>query len=393
MIGKTLRALGAAFLVGTATVAVASLGATQVAEAGTVRPSVGKPLNDALALAKDGKTSAALAKVREAESVSDLTQSERDTIAQTKNYILAKSGDPSVYENMIASGQGSATVAKELLSAHYNARQYGKVIADDQILRRFNALDAQSQMVIAQAYYLSGNYSGAIKYLREIMGGGGSQQQLELLMNCASKVGDEASVRTAAERLILGGKPQYWVYLLGSADRTKGLTDHETLDIYRLRMLTNSMRNGDDYSNATQLAIQLGFPAEGQTIQQKGFSAKVLSGTRQQRLLTMATTQAAQAQTDLAKTAAAAAKAPTGEPLVKLGEAYWGMGRYQDALNSVQSGIQKGVTDKNTAEMALGLAYVGLKDYAKAAKAFEAADGDDKAAVISRLWSVYARSH
>jgi len=393
MIGKTLRALSAAFLVGTASIAIAGVATTQMAEAGTVRPAVGKPLQDALSLANSGKINAALAKVKEAESVSDLTSAERDTINQMKNYILAKSGDPSVYENMIASGQGSAAVAKELLSAHYNARQYGKVIQDEEVLRRFGALDAQSQMVIAQAYYLSGNYSGAVKYLHAIMGGGGTQQQLELLMNCASKVGDEDSVRTAAERLILQGKPQYWVYYLGSADRTKGLSDHQTLDIYRLRILTNSMRNADDYSLATQLAIQMGFPVEAQAIQQKGFDAKVLAGERQQRLLNMAKTQAAQTQADLAKTAAAAAKAPTGEPLVKLGEAYWGMGRYQDALAAVQSGISKGVTDKNSAQMALGLAYAGLKDYAKAAKAFEAADGDDKAQVISRLWTVYARSH
>lgn len=366
---------------------------TGTAVAGTVRPAVGKPLQEAQELAKAGKTNAALAKLKEAEGVANLTSSEHDTINQMKNYILALSGDPSVYENMIASGQGSAAVAKELLSAHYNARQYGKVIQDEQVLRRFNAMDAQSQMVIAQAYYLSGNYSGAIKYLHAIMGGGGTQQQLELLMNCASKVGDEDSVRTAAERLILGGKPQYWVYLLGSAERTHGLTDHQTLDLYRLRMATNSMRNANDYSTATQLAIQMGFPTEAQTIQQKGFDTKMLSGDRQQRLLTMAKTQSAQTQANLAKTAAAAAKAPTGEPSVKLGEIYYGMGRYQDALNSVQAGIQKGVTDKNNAQMALGFAYVGLKDFPKAAKAFQAADGDPKAQVVARLWADYARSH
>lgn len=393
MIGKTLRALGAAFLVGTASIAVAGVGMTGMAEAGTVRPTVGKPLQEALDLAKAGKTNAALAKVKEAESVSNLTSDERQTIAQTKNYVLAQSGDPSVYENMIASGQGSAKVAKDLLSAHYNARQYAKVIQDEQVLKRFGALDAQSEMVIAQAYYLSGNYNGAIKYLHAIMGNGGTPQQLELLMNCASKVGDEDSVRIAAERLILNGNPKYWVYLLGSAERTKGLTDHETLDIYRLRMITGSMRNADDYSTATQLAIQLGFPTEAATIQQKGFDTKVLSGARQERLLNMAKTQATQSQASIAKDTAAAASAPTGDPQVKLGEKYWGMGKYPDALNAIQAGIKKGVTDKSTAQMALGFAYVGTKDFAKATKAFEAADGDAKAKVVARLWEVYARSH
>lgn len=394
MIAKTLRALGAAFLVGTASVAVAGLATMGVAEAATVRPTVGKPLQDALQLANAGKTNAALAKVKEAESVPNLTAAESQTISQTKNYILAKSGDPSVYENMIASGQGSANVAKELLSAHYNARQYGKVIADADVLRRFNAMDSQAEMIIAQAYYLSGNYSGAIKYLRALMGNsGGTQQQLELLMNCASKVGDEDSVRSASERLILQGKPQYWVYLLGSADRTKGLNDHQTLDIYRLRLLTSNMRNADDYSLATQLAIQLGFPVEAAAIQQKGFDVKVLSGARQERLLSMAKTQAAANQSGIAKMASDAAHAPTGDPLLKLAEDYWGMGRYQDAVNAAQAGIKKGVRDKNNAQMVLGMAYVGLKDHSSATKAFAAADGDPKAQVVAELWSLYARTH
>lgn len=394
MIAKSLRALGAALLLGTACVAGASVSVVSVAEAGTVRPSIGKPLQEALDLAKNNQINAALAKVKEAEAVSGRTASEDQTIAQTKNYILAKSGDPSVYENMIASGQGSANVAKELLSAHYNARQYGKVIADADVLRRFGALDGQAQMIIAQAYYLSGNYQGAIRYLHELIGSsGGTDQQLELLMNCASKVGDEDLVRTAAERMILQGKSQYWVYLLGSAERTKGLTDHQTLDIYRLRVLTNSMRNADDYSLSTQIAIELGFPAEAAAIQQKGFDAKLLSGARQTRLLDMAKTQAAANQAALAKMASDAAKAPNGEALVKLGEIYWGMGRYQDALTSVQAGIKKGVTDTNDAQMALGLANVGLHNGAQAAKAFSAADGNASAQVVGRLWSIYARSH
>lgn len=394
MIAKSLRALGVALLVGTAAVTAVSVASVGVAEAGTVRPSIGKPLQEALELAKNGSINAALAKVKEAEAVSGRTSAEDQTIAQTKNYVLAKSGDPSVYENMIASGQGSATVAKQLLAAHYNARQYGKVIGDADVLRRFGVLDGQAQMIVAQAYYLSGNCNGAIRYLRGMMGSsGGTQQQLELLMTCASKVGDEDAVRSAAERMILQGKPQYWVYLLGSAERTKGLTDHQSLDISRIRFLTNSMRNANDYSLATQLAIELGFPAEAQAIQQKGFDAKVLSGDRQTRLLNMAKTQAAANQAGLAKAASDAAKASNGDALVKLSETYWGIGRYQDALNAAQAGIKKGVTDKNTAQMALGFAYVGLHDGTSAGKAFAAADGNATAQVVARLWSIYARSH
>ena len=384
MIMKTLRGMAAALLIGTAAVAAASLSTTTVAQAAGVRPQVGKPLQEAISLAKAGKGSAALAKVREAEHVSHLTSAEKKIIGQTKEYVQTKTGN-------FSGGVTNAASAQAKFAADYNARRYREVInTDAALLQKYGKLDFKSRLIVAQAYYLSGDYRGAIRYLNAM---GSSESVLKLKMAAAAKIGDHDAQRQAAERLILGGHSAYWPYLLTAADNTPGLSDAETFGIYRVRFLTGHMRSAGDYSNAAQLAILLGLPHEGAEIEQKGFDAKILSDARQQRLLAQAKKLAADQAAKLDATAKAAEAAKAGDPLLKLAEIYWGLGRYQDALDAADGAIKKGVKDENHAQVVLGMAYTSLKKRSQAVRAFAKVKGDPKAEVVARLWSVYARSH
>ena len=383
MIAKTLRGVAAALLIGTAAVAAASLSTVTVAEAAGVRPEVGKPIQDAIALANAGKAAAALAKVKEAESVGNLTAAERQIIDQTKGYVAAKTGN-------FSGGVSNAAGAQAKFAADYNARRYQEVISTDaDLLRKYNVFDFKSQLIVAQAYYLGGDYRAAIRYLNSL---GDSDAVLTLKMAAAAKIGDNDAQRQAAESLVLRGQSKYWPYLLSAADNTHGLSDSETFGIYRIRFLTGQMRNAGDYSNATQLAILLDLPQEGLTIEQKGFDAKILSGQREQRLLGQAKSLAATQSAQLPKLVTQANAAATGDPLIKLAEIYWGMGRYQDAADAAEAALKKGVKDVDHGQIVLGMAYTGLKKTPLATKAFAKVKDDPKAEVVARLWSVYARS-
>ena len=70
MIANSMRGLAAALLIGTATVAAAGMSTVGVAQAAGVRSAVGKPLQEAISLAKAGNGSAALAKVQRGRSMS-----------------------------------------------------------------------------------------------------------------------------------------------------------------------------------------------------------------------------------------------------------------------------------------------------------------------------------
>lgn len=388
MKSRILGALATALMLSTgAAIGMVGLVATPV-EAATVRPAVGAALNAAIRAASAGNASEANAKLHEAESVSNLTPSEQQAINQTKEYVAAKTGN-------FSAGGGSATAAKAKFAADYNAGRYHDVVGEDvDLLRKYGAYDGESEVIVAQAYYLMHDYDECMRRVRDM--GRASQSTLELLMRCAYETHDEAAMQGALETLVVDyNQPKYWSDLLDSVDRTSGLSNPDTLDVYRIRLLTGMMRNASDYETAAEIAVQLGFPTEGAAIAQKGLALKLLEPARGARLLNLAKSQAAADVAGLPQTVAAANASKTGDADMKLGEDYWGMGRYQDALAAIKAGIAKGVANPDEAQIRLAMAYIGLHQRDGAVHALNSISRTAPAhtAVIARLWSIYARTH
>jgi hypothetical protein len=319
--------------------------------------------------------------MREAEGVGGKTGAESQVVEQMKQYVAVKCPDTS-----------TAVGTKAKFADDYNAGRYRAAIDDAEALRKFGALDATNMQIIAQAYYKSGDYAGCVRYVRTNFGSGAGQETLELQMRCAYEIGDTDSQRQALEQLVgRTGKPEYWGQLLDATEKTRGLNDHETLDIYRIRLLTGTMRKSEDYKLLAELALAYGCAGEAQKVIEKGMSsgvAGVAGNDFFSRLLNRAKGQAA---SDAASFAQASASAKTGDALVKLGEAQWGIGRGQDTVRLVQAGIQKGVSDKDNAQIRLGMGYLGAGQRDSAVRAFGAARTDPKEAVIAHIWALYAR--
>lgn len=380
MLSKFIRAGATALALGTAVVFVAAVSTTLPAEA-AVRSVVGKPLNEAKSLAASGNYSAALARVNAAEQVGGLTPEEKSVISAMRQYIEVKSGT------------GSLGV-KAKFANDYNAGRYRETINDGELLRKNGQLDGAAMQIIAQAYYQLHDYHGCSRYIMNNFGSGAGEEVMKLQMRCAYESQDNDSMRTALETLVARtNKPEYWSQLLSTAQSTKGLSDHQTLDIYRLRLLTGTISKPDDYNLLAQLALQLGFAGEAQSVIEKGIAAKVLTGDRTTRLLTMAKNQAGANAAKNAAALAAANAAPNGDALVKLGEDAWGQARYPDAIKLIQAGLQKGPTDRDNALIRLGVAYFGAGQKDQAVRSFEKADGDAKQKIIAHLWSIFARTH
>ncbi len=367
MLSKSLRAAAAAFVLGTATVAVGTIALTVQAEAGA-RPAVAKFLQEAIRQAGSGNTAGARASVAAAEGVGGLTAGDHAAIEQVRQYINAKSN----------AGGG--------LAGDYRAGHYSSVIAAGER----GGLGADDMVLVAQAYYLTHDYGGCTRYIRGHFGGGAGEQLLMLQMRCAYESQDNEGMRTALEQLVQRtNKPEYWSQLLDTAAGTKGLSDHGTLDVYRLKLLTGTLTKADDYTLLAQLALQLGFAAESQTIIQKGLDGKIIpAGDRMNRLMNMAKGQAAANAANLGKLMASG----NGDALVKLGEDAWGQGKFADAVKLVQMGIKKGVSDKSNAQIRLGMALLGAGQKADAIRAFTSVD-DPKQKVIAHVWEIYARTH
>ena len=383
MIVTKLRAAATALLLGMAVVTAGGVLSATPAEA-AVRSSVGKPLQAALQSAAAGNYSAAMAQVRQAEGVGGLTAEEQKVIGQTRKYIEVKSGGSVA----VTTPEG----AQAKFDSDYRANRFRDAIADEDQLRRFGALNGTNMVVIAQAYYRSGDNRGCVRYANSHSGAGTAM--LDLALRCAYETHDQALMRDAAESLVASsGTPKNWDQLLRLAESTKQLSDPQTLDIYRIRALSGAMTKADEYMTLAQLLIAARLPSEARAIVEKGMAAKIMVDARAQRLYELTKQNQAQDFAGLGRAAAAAQKAPKGDDLVKLGEDYTGMGKFPEAIQAIQASIAKGVSDPDNSQVRLAVAYFGAKQKPQALAALAKANKTPNGEMVARLWSLYIRQH
>jgi hypothetical protein len=375
---RNLRAALTAIFLGTATAGVAALALTVPAQALTVSAKVGPLLKEAQAMYQAGNYQGALAKLKEADAAKS-TPDDTTVITSMRQAIGVKTGDVAL---------GGAAAAKAKFANDYNAGKWRDVIADADMLKKAGALDAQAQLVIGQAYFKANDFAGCVRYIKTIPQ---SDTALELQARCAYEVGDDATQRQAYEALVArSGKPEYWNGLLKLGERSRGLSDHNTLDINRLRLITGTMQTKDDYVSLAQFALQFKLAAEAQAALEKGVAAKILTDDRSMRLLANAKQQAAANQAESAKTLAAAKAAPQGDDLVLVGERMIGEGKAKEAIPVIQEGLKKPLKDANNGQVRLGQAYLAAGQKAEAKAAFAKVKAPEKDAMVAHLWSLAA---
>jgi hypothetical protein len=373
---RKLHAVLTALLLGTAT-AGAALILVPAAQAATVSAKVGPLLKEAQSMIAAKNYSGAKAKLAEADAAAS-TPDDHAIINQFRAAISISSADPNT------PGGAKAKFAQD-----YNAGKFKDVIADAEYLKKNNVFDAQSQLIVGQAYYKSRDFAGCVRYSKAL---GGGETALALQARCAYEIGDDATQRDALEQLVARtGKPEYWAGLLKLSERSRGLSDHNTLDINRIRFLVGAIATKDDYTLLAQLALQLGNAAEAQSYIEKGVAAKVLNDDRSNRLLALAQTQAAAFAANQPKLLAAAQAAPQGDDLIKVGENMIGQGKAKDAIGIIQAGLKKPLKDAANGQIRLGHAYLAAGQKADAQSTFAKVKTPEKDATVAHLWSLVAR--
>jgi tetratricopeptide (TPR) repeat protein len=376
MTARNLRAALTAILLSTATAGGAALVLATPAQALTVSAKVGPLVKEAQSMIQAKNYSGAKAKLSEAEAAAS-TPDDRTVINSLRAALAVGSADPNTPQG-----------AKAKFAQDYNAGRYKDVIADADYLRKQNVFDAQSQLIVGQAYYKAGDFAGCVRYSKTLSG----DTALELQARCAYETGDEVTQRSALETLVSrGGKPEHWKLLLKISDRASGLNDHNSLDINRIRLITGNIQTKDEYTLLAQLALQLGNAAEAQSIVEKGMAAKVLTDDRSTRLLNLAKTQAAANAANLQKNLAAARAQPQGDALIKIGEDLVGQGKAKDAIAIIQEGLKKPLKDPANGQIRLGHAYLAAGQKADAVAAFAKVKEPAKDAMVAHLWSLAAR--
>ena len=366
-----------------------------------VRPPIGRPLNDAMKFVDMKDFAGALAKVKEADAVMDKTPFEEYSVAKYLGFIAVNQPMPdytaatAAYNRQVASGAApeadKATMYSIAMRLNYQAMDFATVIKDAAALQMLQPLDDTGYLVLIQSYYNTNDFANVITTSKaEIAakvaaGMKPTEDVLGLMLNAQIKTKDEAGARQTLDQMaVISSKPEVWGQVMDFALGTQGISDHQLLNLYRLSILTGTMKDADYKAMAT-IDLTNGLPNEAKAILTKG----MVTGD----LLDQANQLGAKDQQSLTELAAEAAKQTNGEVDVKLGESYYTYGRYDDAIAALQKGIQKGgLKDAADAQTTLGIALMaaGKRDEAVAALEKAAAAGG-AAGQVAHVWSLYGK--
>ena len=318
------------------------------AGASTVRPAVGKPLQQAETLISRQNYHAALLKVQQAKAVGGLTGYESLVIAQVQGAAAAGAGDypaaAAAYQAVLAAGSETPAEKVALTQAiagfYYQAQDYPHAAAWTSRYIDAGGSDPRARALLAQSYYQSGDFAHAEQAAwRDIKAAAPERAappegELQLLASSAEKSGDQNGYRAALELLLKAyPTPAYWAQAIALVTASPDFADALTLSVYRLRLATGTLTAPADYEDYTERAILAGQPAEAKRVIDQGFSAGILNAATDaghaERLKTLA---AAKAQDE----SGAPAAQPQGDPLTS-GIAAFDAGQLTQAVQHFQA--------------------------------------------------------
>jgi hypothetical protein len=392
-LGLAMAALGF-----TAAAPVVGLAPAYAAE--TLRPEVGKPLQEAQQLMKQGKNKEALAKLRDADKVGGKSANETYLIERTRAGAASQAGDYETaaksFEYLIGSGKLSASEKSQfsegLIGIYMRAGDLNK--ANAAIERQLKERDdPKLRAYLMQNYYKQGNVAALESALRNAEKSGHlSEDELGMLANVQLKKNDKVGYVNTIEKLAASyPKPQYWTDLLNRVQGKPGFSGRLSVDVYRLKLANNLMKKPSEYMEMAQLVLQEKAPAEAIKVIDKGYKSGALGtgadAARHQRLKDLAEKSLADQNKNEAATEAQLTKDADYDGMVDLGYSLVQSGQADKGLKLIDTGIKSGkLKYPEIAKLHLGEAYAVAGKKQQAINTLKSVGGNDGSADIARYF-------
>lgn len=377
----------------------------------TLRPEVAKPMQAAQEAINAKNFTEALAKLREASAIPELTPYETYFIERLRAAAAAGAGDNATaaksLEAIVATGRMPAAeqlrAVEALASLYFKAKDYPKAVTWSTRYFKDGGTSAGMRMLQVQALYASGDYAEAAKQMRELVaaaekaGTKPSQDDLRLVASAYAKLNDPVGYDYALGKLLAYyPNKEYWTDAIRRVESQPTFADALQLDVLRLLQATGNLESAAQYVAAAQLALKFGYPAEAKRIVEQGFAAGVLGkgadADAQNKLRDNAVRQSADDEKLAAQNSKDAAAQKDGTGLVNTGWALVTAGQYDKGLPMMEQGVQRGGLKRpDDAKLHLAIAYLLAGQKAKAIEAFKAVQGDDGTADLARLWLIHAQ--
>jgi tetratricopeptide (TPR) repeat protein len=406
--------LGAAVAVVTALAPATSALAQEKAEKGPKNSAaLAKPLKEANDDLKAKKYPDAIAKLKAAEATAGKTPADQYIIDEmlsfayikTQNYPEAAKAMEAKLDSGLTPQAEQATLVKQLATINYQIKNYDKSIDFGTRAIKGGYADDQIRTIVGQSYYLKGDWKNTLKFEEDIVnqqikaGQTPSLESLQLVYSACQKLQDEACMTRSMEKLVqYYPKPEEWAQLLYGMRKEITNNEADLLQTYRLMLDTDVLKEGSDYTEMAELALDAGSPGEAQHVLEKAMAKSPpvftdqRSKDRAQRLLETAKKRAASDQAGLAKLEKEADASATGEKNVAVGRAYLGYEQYDKAVDQLSKGLSKGgVKNEMDARLMLGIAQLKAGHKDDASKTFKAVKGEAALERLANLWNLRAK--
>jgi tetratricopeptide (TPR) repeat protein len=384
--------------------------AAKAAETQQVSAKVGKPLKKARELMAEKKWKEALAQTKEAAAIPGKTPAEDAIVNEMLAYCMMNlkdyAGAAATYETMLASNQFKPEeVSKRVLNIsqlYFSIKNYPKTLQYSERYLKDNPNDLEVMRQIAEVYYLQNNFARSEEATKALIKTAKQknvavkEDWLKLLLSAQYNQDKQKDIVTTLEALLTSyPSDQYWSNMFKYASDST-FSDRQIINYLRL-LHARGLMGQSEYIEVSELALATTNPGDAKFFLEDGFAKGKLgvgaTKDREVKLLNLAKKQAAEDVALLPSLEKEALAKPTGEALVKIGEAYLGHGQYQNAVNAFSKGLAKGgVKVQDDVNINLGIAYLGLKNKDEAVKAFKKVPASSKLALVSRLWAIHAAS-
>jgi pentatricopeptide repeat protein len=371
--------------------------------------AVAEPLKKAQDAMSKKQWDVALPEIKKAQAVEKKTPFEAYQIDEFLGYVLIqqkKFGEAAaVFERMLNSGfvppENVDERTKTVAQLYFQTKDYRKAAEWAKRWLDKNPGNEEMSVLLGQSQYVQNDFKNAAQTMMGVVNNAekqGRQPQenwLQIVLSSYFKLDNKDGIAEALKKLVrYHPKEEYWDNVL-DIYRRKNTSDRITLGYYRLMGDVGVLKEGGDYEEMAQLAMDAGVPGEAQAMVEKGMENGALKSAdknqqgRYDRLLSGSKKQATADKASLPQLAKEAEKGTQGQADVALGQAYLSYGQYDEAIGALQRGIRKGgVTDADEAQISLGIAYLrkGQKDQAR--QAFRAVKDDSKWNDLADLWEI-----
>lgn len=406
LLASLVLALGYGALPLTATTAYAQTEAATPEKAETVRPEMGKPLNEIQELLNNKQFPQALEKINALDAFEKKTPYEAFAIDRMRAVVASGTNNTdmlaSSFEGMLKTNFLKTPEQLRLIEAmagtYFNEKKYDLA---KKWAMRYLEKDNSSQPVhtlLARSMYLQNDFAGAATELKQLLKADEDAKRtpnndnLRLLGNCYQQLKDNAGYITVLEALVTYyPKKEYWGDLIYRVERKPGFSDRLRLDLYRLLLKTDNIEDAAQFVEMAELALLAGLPLEAQKAVDAGYAANILGqgkdAAKHKVLRDKVNKQAADDAKTLDAGEAAAKSSKNGTGMVNMGYNFAIHNQYDKGIALINDGIAKGgLKAPEEAKLHLGLAYLQSGDKVKAAEVFKTIQGTDGTADLAKLW-------